>query len=255
MTKIYPLIHLNGFVYAVDKEAVIPQYAHFWASDRNSIHDNRWKTYQGEPNLLKMDFPFYHLIVMSSNPSLGLSLLPAVDDPLNRRKPLYQVQNNKAGEEGNLTIDVLAFEDLKEAEEWCGDAEHLQIIPTDWIVATKAKKYSEEDMIKGMLWAMSTRESNAKKLGKLTLPETEQEEQQFEKDFMGRYNMGEALISKFLQSLNPLPIAVEVNTWLDYTEKIAKLEDGKLKEHLKRISNQPKVDANNYVNILKWIYE
>lgn len=58
------------------------------------------------------------------------------DEPLDRREPVYMVQNTKAGEYPHYTLNVQLFEDLDEAKEWCGGAAHLHI-QTQWIVAKK----------------------------------------------------------------------------------------------------------------------
>lgn len=240
MGQKYSIIHLNGLMYAVEND--ITKLGHVL------IHTvDGWilrKAVANKGGFMELEngsatLPFedsYKPIVMSSNPSIGLPLLPAVNN-INELVILANDSVTQAKSERIVTDGKTLVVYTK------GFAEGYK--------TAKAKKYSEEDMIKGMLWAMSTRESNAKKLGKLTLPETEQEEQQFEKDFMGRYNMGEALISKFLQSLNPLPIAVEVE-----------MMEGKVVESVEFIGDgadiewnkQPKVDANNFVNPLKWIY-
>jgi hypothetical protein len=74
----------------------------------------------------------------------GVDLLPSINtDPLDKRKPVYMVQNKKGGVNGNLTFDVQLFEDLDEATKWVNGREHLQIM-TEWIVAKELP--NEEDV-------------------------------------------------------------------------------------------------------------
>lgn len=131
MNKIFDIIPLNNYLYMVDKEAEIPQYSWFYASDRNSIHDNRWKTYS-DGNHLKKDFPFYWLILASNDPALkDLPLLPPIKEDISeiiqKAKEKYPYQTNTTEEDKGLILG-------------------LRLAYIDGYKAAKAKKYSEEDM-------------------------------------------------------------------------------------------------------------
>ena len=73
-----PIISLSGDIYMVNKEAKIPRFAWFYASDRKSVHKNRWLEEIAEH--LHEDFPFYWLILATTDKSLGLPLLPQVEE-------------------------------------------------------------------------------------------------------------------------------------------------------------------------------
>jgi hypothetical protein len=79
--------------------------------------------------------------------------------------------------------------------------------------------YTEDDIHKAMLFAISTREK-AVKGGALTLPSNEDEEKQFKEDFTTRFNKGKSLLKEFIASLQKkkLPTSVE----LEMEEEIVK---------------------------------
>ena len=67
---------------------------------------------------------------------------------------------------------------------------------------------------------------------------------------MGVFNhdsVNDVAFEKFLQSLQPKPIAVEVEV-----ETFNFPEDGHLAVH-KQI--RPEVDENNFVQVVKWVYD
>lgn len=74
MTKIYDIIQLNNHLYVVDREVKIPKHSYFYASDRKSVHRNDWQR-----DALKEEFPFYWLIIATTDTTLGLPLLPKTE--------------------------------------------------------------------------------------------------------------------------------------------------------------------------------
>lgn len=70
----------------VDLEATIPAFAHFYVSDRRTIHKNRWK----DTDALKREFNWYYLIVghlpKSNAPFLErVALMPLITGPFSGR--------------------------------------------------------------------------------------------------------------------------------------------------------------------------
>jgi hypothetical protein len=169
MNKIYDLVHLNGYVYGVDKEVlndICPQ-------NGTQVHK------KGDDSHGMCDCT---AIVFSNDPSLGLPLLPPIEEAI----PYLQ------------TTD--------EDQQWAY---------REGYKAAKAKRYTEEDIKEVIDMARSFIALDFSK------PQYSTEE--------------------IIKSLNPLPKQVEVE--------------------MEMIGNPhewiyaPKVNENNIVNVIRWIYE
>lgn len=101
----------------------------------------------------------------------------------------------------------------------------------DGYKAASAKKYTEEDMRKAV-W-------KAAEIGFFADIKNSETQQKIE---------------ALLQSLNPLPKAVEVKIW-NLDRPLELLPEGKLKNHTKTLHGTLIVDENNFVEVVKWIYE
>lgn len=230
--KKYTLILLDGFLYMVDEK---PKGNVYIRPDspcgtiKGSLVDMQPTGLSGLFGHVPIDIP-----ILASNNS-ALSILPSLpeieDNPLDRRKPVYLVQNNKAGKGGNLTIDVQLFEDLEEAKKWCNNEDHLQII-TEWIVtAYKQRMYSEEDILRAL--------ALYRKLG-LNVDKTV------------RKNIDE-LEKKVLSHLTKQPKFIDVEIKCKGEEE-AKKQPNVVHSHCQYCVWIPKVDSNNTI-IGKYIYE
>ncbi len=121
MNKQFDVIPIEDYFVVVDKESEIPQYSWFYASDRNSIHDNRWKTYEeGElgdkkdVNYLKKDFPFYWLIIATIGKRLeGIPLVEnVVEEDINSLAILNSRKSENILKKQNLTPNFQYYRGL-----------------------------------------------------------------------------------------------------------------------------------------------
>lgn len=79
-TRVYDLIWLNSFCYGVDKKANIKEGDKYIALDTNVI----WTSTINGKNDER-----YLVILMSSNPSLGLPLLPSIEEDIEKLAKNY----------------------------------------------------------------------------------------------------------------------------------------------------------------------
>lgn len=216
MTKQYPLIHLNGFVYAVDEDKKKDHSKGSWVYESNNTVPIYQFSYDME------DYPLQR-VIMTNDPSIGLPLLPAIAEPISY-KGFNEVWAGMIAEVRNpLTrMQMMQF------------TEKVKAIWNGGYKAAKAKKYSEEDMLEAVVFGQQQ-----SLLGK-AITSTDTTKEKFD---------------KFLQSLNPLPITVEVEI-ADYSEFLENLPpERKLTSALVGRNGTPTTDMAGFVNVLKWIYE
>lgn len=150
------LIKTKDYLILIDEEVEIihPSYYYYkhFGEDVISHTDDVMKGLNTVENLNKDNF-FSKIIAyrkLNENAKeLDLPLLPNPFNPLNRRKFIYLVKNTKGGEKGNIIFEVIRFECLKEAEEWCKDKPHLEIEQQE-IVVSQSKQFSLEDINKAI---------------------------------------------------------------------------------------------------------
>lgn len=215
MTKIYDIVHCNGFMYGVDKKAKCPKgCTAIFPNTKNGIII----TYNA-PVICKSDYAangLYNLLVITSNdPSLNLPLLPSVEE----------VEN-----ENILEMAVKALDKLDPLLK--NDETIYRVGLTAWFDAYKAasaKKYTEEDLRRAIYKAAEVGFN-------------------FTKGTIGGLNwdLAEGKAYEIIRSLNPLPIAVEVE--IDY-----KFPSGR--EYIQPSPDLVLLVENNFVKVVKWIYE
>lgn len=166
MNKRYDIIHLpDGFMYGIDKEAL---------SNSKPILGNKIINFIGKETVQ------FRNIIFTSNPSLGLPLLPDIEEDI--KSIAKRVLNPRF------------FETIQGGEMHCFKAGYK---------AASAKKYTEEDMKQAYIegaWDMicADEDTAATPLLELKLEG---------KAPNGAYNPS---WNEFIQSLSPKPIAVEV---------------------------------------------
>lgn len=135
MTKIFDLVHLKGQVYMVDKEATL---INSWCTDGVILYEptetrNELMIKAGTEGWLKTKVK---AIVATTDPSLNLPLLPAIEENVVNLSRIYAEERNSD------IIEVLGR----------GFAEtNIQRSYEDFYAgykAAKAKKYTEEDIQK-----------------------------------------------------------------------------------------------------------
>lgn len=220
MTKKYDIISLNGFMYAVDKEAECPKDSiAIFPDTRNSKITN-----YNPPIKCKWNYAAngcYNLLVVASNdPSLGLPLLPAVGNQifiLNDLKKLAEDSFSKAQEEFPIIPNV--------------DVRPFKLGFVKGYKAASSKQYTETQLL-----SFINNEDN----------HTEGE--------LGNSCIDVNTLKNYLQSLKPTIIAVEVEMKEYAYEPII----GKFPNY--EVNPNPRlyrlvVDENNYVKIKQWIWE
>lgn len=210
MTKQYPLIHLNGFVYAVDKEPAKGNSIYVRPMSPagtiiGSLVEAKRTGLKGLFGSVMVDIP----TIASNNPSLGLPLLSAVEED----------------RDAHIDAASMAIEAFTEYRSK-GDRKGVQSILKNLWEAAEAKKYSIKDVWK-ILHLVTTQKLDSLKDG--------------------------LKVAEIIKSLNPLPIAVEVEM-IPGKQITARAKDGSIYES-GYTSEKLKVDRKNIVNVLNWIYE
>lgn len=165
------IIQLNGFLYAVDKEAPCPKNS--WAIFPDTTNGKITK--YNPPVKCKWDYGvngvYNLLVVASSDASLGLPLLPAIEKD-NREKIYNIIANNHANHSDDYPMVEASVNEI------------LEVV--------SANKYTEEDMIRAILRGAA--------FG-----------QQEKGTFTGlAMTLKEGKAHEILQSLNPIPKAIEI---------------------------------------------
>lgn len=227
MTKKYDIISLNGQLYAVDKEAEIEENNIFiLGNTEQSNHLISKATGQHLKYAVAMQEVFKTAkyperipkqimcvkIVTSTDPSLGLPLLPEIEEDIQTLRDIAIKKYRKYGS-GAVMVGIEAY--------------------FDGYKAAKAKKYSEEDMRKAIKMAKQC----------VAVSEANNGEEWIEKIF---FHTEEKIIQSF--NLIPKQVELEIEQIIVTKEWVSSNTTayGKIK---------PKVDANNFVKIIKWIYE
>lgn len=245
MTKTYPLIHLNGFIYMVDKKALNDKCPYI--DSGNELH-KEGSDFHGMCDC--------SAVISSNDPSLGLPLLPDIEENINQLG-LNFINSEKQKDILKWNSAQFIDYDIKHIckkipnEEWLKKKLYLKIAiekKAGWIegyIAAKAKGYTEEDMKDIVLCAP-------------------------DKQCVDEAGSFENWFKRYLQSLNPLPIAVEVEMDIDnpcpkcgkdnthgnydYSKPNTPLIDTLCNECGTVFLPIPKVDENNIIQIVKWIY-
>lgn len=200
MTKKYDIIHLNGFMYAVEKYTFVDIGEVGLAKTKdNSILIGKISRKLGaglsEINSVPCHRPAK--VIATNDPSLGLPLLPEIEEDINN---IFEKASKSNLFENDLIYNI-------------GNKPEAYYIAKRIFIegykAASAKKYTEEDLRKAFLEGWNHEDG-----GEKLLTHTWQE---------------------LLQSLNPLPIAVEI-------EVSPKPFDDQI------------VMENNFVKVVKWIY-
>jgi hypothetical protein len=246
MTKRYELIHLNGQMYMVDKEAA-KKGDKIYSNRSNTIHTVEYDT-DGYSTLIpvggyacdSVDIgssvgktvtsvakAWASRIIATKDPSLGLPLLPEIEND----KEIFVVLNPKGGKPPmHHTYRVKAFEDFEDAKKFCEGKEHLQVV-SEWIGAAKAKQYTKEDMWDAARFGYDTANNNA--------------------DDEGTQMTGEEF-QAFLQKLRPLPIAVEVEM-VEVDNGDTEHDEGGTLPGAVTSELEPVIE-NGKIVVRKWIY-
>ena len=123
----YELIHLNGFMYAVDDipdKPYIGPYIICWPSSKKELFNSHNAIAYSRRNIS-------YMVIASNDPSLGLPLLPAVEEDVER---LAYKSANK------LLSEFIHPKDVKKISQlWI-----------DGYKAASAKQFTEEDMRKAI---------------------------------------------------------------------------------------------------------
>lgn len=205
MTKVYDIVHYNGFMYAVDKEAIIT---------------NGWKGIAYKTDVKRQIFEHFYttntwyddarMVVASNDPSLNLPLLPSIEEDIEKLATNY-------------------WKNFKNEMSWVDDLNDITQAFKEGYKAASAKKYTEEDIRKAF-----------------------REGRDFEASIQNTGYDDEEVMDEeqFIQSLNHLPIAVEVEMYPIYEDKW--IGEMVVPVH---VDNVLLVDENNFVKVIKWIYE
>lgn len=214
MNKIFDLIHLpNGHRYAVEERE------DYKISPEEIYYDK----YNNEIKIASTSgWGTWQVIIASDDKSLNLPLLPPIEEDVQKISDEFGdfwARNN--GSYDNL-------KDEEEKEDFEEEKGKYSFGFFNGYKAAKAKQYTEEDIMK---WYK----------------------------YVKTHTVEEAF-THLKQSLNPLPKQVEVELY-DFTEALeqplAPWDDTSanayMDDKLKRKRGQPKVDANNIVNVIKYI--
>ena len=215
----YNIIHLNGFMYVVDKAKRVPnQDEWFYNLVTNTIHQLK-EVPEGFLEISNRKIGLWTILIASNDPSLNLPLLPTVEED----------------------IEHLATEIVRKGGGW----EHLYINnklihkqppnPTGFwrdvnnviagYKAASAKKYTEEDLKDAMKVAMKQASSGSS----------------FEdRDFINRH----------IQFLTPKPIAVELETKVLITDGTY---NGRTENEYVPMEFV-KTDSTNHVIVKQWYF-
>lgn len=240
MTKTYPIIHLNGFIYMVD-EKEIPYNPN---GGTNGLFICLSEIEQNKQHGVKLGDEKYcsplvtnvgncsacRIILASNDPSLGLPLLPDIEEDIEQLALSIYPEIKHLTQASNTDIE-------KQISKRIGFVKGYK--------AAKAKGYTEEDMKDIVLCAP-------------------------DKQCVDEAGSFENWFKRYLQSLNPLPIAVEVEMDIDnpcpkcgkdnthgnydYSKPNTPLIDTLCNECGTVFLPIPKVDENNIIQIVKWIY-
>lgn len=218
----YDIIHINGFMYAVDKEADLKPDQH-WIHPKGAIFPFTDVYYKAFTAL--KEYGKTGVIVATNDPSLNLPLLPAVEE--DNVFPCILKSNQQKGwkywftDKDGLNQHSDFFFDEGECRE---NAKRFK--------AASAKEFTEEDMVSFLNYYISTVPLNASSTGEnngLTKKE---------------------VLNKFIQSLRPKPVAVELE--MKFTFKAVDIGAGSKVQH--NTGKQPAVDENNFVKVKQWYF-
>ena len=223
MNKIYSLIHLNNQSYMVDKEAKLKNKDLYY-SEGSVTGLGYWN-----PQAIQ-DMNSEWLVIAASDKSINLPLLPAIEEGI--QIPKYEKKEAGYaffGNEPKPNVDeVMTF----------------TIGYTKGYKAASAKKYTEEDLLKYMEFRMKYWIESIFK-------------QEF-KDHPKPFEAQDKVVhERAVQSLNPLPIAVEVEMEEKLQWTITGMgAGGDVEGYWKKtgIFNL-KADEKRFVKVVKWIYE
>lgn len=202
------IIHLNNYMYVVDKKAKIAkgEWYIFQFKDTTQLY-----------NEANEQSEYYFKVIASTDPSLGLSLLPQIEeaefsivDKLVKMFPSQPLSGDK------IAGFILGYK------------------------AAKAKKYTEENM------------RNAIKMAKqcVAYSEAANGKEWTEVEF---YHEEDEIIKSF----NPLPIAVEVEMEYEFKNTPDQQQWQEMSHSEKMeyaVPTVPKVDKNNIIQVKRWIY-
>lgn len=140
------LVQTEDYLLFIDANGtpIVGQF-HYDFNSENHVemtYDFTKQTYHRSPILA-------YTLINPEAKELDLPLLLNPFDSLNRRKFIYLVKNTKGGEKGNFTFEVIRFECLEEAEEWCKGKSHLEIEQQEMVVS-QSKQFSLEDIQKAI---------------------------------------------------------------------------------------------------------
>lgn len=211
----YNIIHLNGFMYAVDKAKRVPnQDEWFYNLVTNTIHQLK-EVPEGFLEISNRKIGLWTILIASNDPSLNLPLLPTVEEI--SFKGFNEVWHRLIMSIPPLNrTNVIQF------------TEEAKNIWKAGYKAAKAKQFTEEDLKDAMKVAMKQASSGSS----------------FDdRDFINRH----------IQSLTPKPIAVEFKTeTICYCGHTTTCDCGQ--EPDKPFVKTPKTDSTNHVIVKQWYF-
>ena len=211
----YNIVHLNGFMYAVDKTTIKPPL-NTWIYQIDIPLDKRpiMRNVNGLHDAWR--------VVATNDPSLGLPLLPDVEEN-------WFILAKEEWEESKKVMEKMHQPTSQEQQAFFFSGFSFGY------KAAKAKQFTEDDM------------RNAHMTGSISSLNW------IKNGIEEEYNHV-VKAENYIQSLKPKPIAVELEMKTLYLE-----EDSNNYTHEKDdISGSKdflKVDSTNHVNVLKWYYE
>lgn len=170
MTKTYPIVQLGEYLYALDKEAEIKE------GDKVYRHYDDGGSHIGDslPNSDNLKKDRVWKIIATSNPSLGIYLLPKIEEDWYKTSEEY----SKKIKSGNTT------------EEFISKMQGF----IDGYKAASSKKYSQDDIDKAI--------ASAYKACNMSVEGS--------KSFAPDVLISRNFLEQYLKSLTPVPKAIEV---------------------------------------------
>ena len=234
----YEIIHLNGFMYAVDKEADLKPDQH-WIHPKGVIFPFTDVYYKAFTAL--KEYGKTGVIVATNDPSLNLPLLPVVEEEsyvireladkiLDKYLPHYYYTPVYPKNSQSIHDD--------DCERCRYDDRVISAMEEIYRVAASAKQFTEEDMRKAIELAREIKDGKDvfELEGILGLTE------------ICTHNMNVLSADKIIQSLRPKPIAVELEL-VNQQKTINYHKDLWVDNYV------PAVDENNFVKVKQWLYE
>lgn len=236
MTKRYNIIHLpDGYMYGIDKEAYPIKDDTVFLHGLCKIEDELWRKGKYIGKIEYSNYPTYFdvkvngdyrpirqvtKIIFTNNPSLGLPLLPYIEENT------YQLAKTEYNKPNNKTAQFASWSH--------GFAAGYK--------AASKKRYTEEDMVAiyhlGHQVGMNTEIAIVKQFdtNPPKMPDVEN------------------IRDKYIQSLSPKPIAVEIVVEELIRYEVGMFTGGIVSEEAGKITYKPKL-IDNKVQVKQWIYE